>query len=421
MLEGLLAGVPPDALKIALVFALSFFIGLEREEHKQRQPTYAFGGVRTFPLIGLVSYASALISAPGLVPWSVGFAVVGGFMLLSYRHKLESDSPPGLTTEISALATYVVGALVQRELYWIATTIAVLEVLLLELKKALEGLTSHFESGEIVTVAKFLVLSVVVLPIVPDRDFTGFHLNPFRTWLVVVAVSGVSFASYVLQRIRKERGGVLLAALLGGAYSSTVTTVVLSRQAKEQPAPNLFSGAILAACGTMYARLVVLVAFFDFSLAIHLAPAFVGLAAAGIVVGCFVSLRGEAAAPAAGGARAPRNPLALGAALLFAAVFVAIVIVTTLVRRYLGASGLYGLAAVMGVTDVDPFILGLAQGGFHATDALVAERAIVIAAASNNVVKAGYAYAFSDRATGRRSFGLLLAFALLGVAPLLWL
>ena len=129
MLTELSAEVPPDALKIVLVLALAFFIGLEREEHKQREPGYAFGGIRTFPLIGLVSYALALLSHPLLVPWVVGFAVVGGFMLLSYNHKLADANPAGLTTEISALATFVVGGLVQRERYWIATTIAVLSVL----------------------------------------------------------------------------------------------------------------------------------------------------------------------------------------------------------------------------------------------------------------------------------------------------
>ena len=134
-------------------------------------------------------------------------------MFLSYHHNLGGEVPAGLATEISALTTFVVAGLVQREHYWIATTIGVLSVLLLELKKGLESLTTHIESAEIITVAKFLVLSVVVLPIVPNRDFTPFHLNPFKTWLVVVAISGVSFASYLLQRLIKNRGGVMLSPI----------------------------------------------------------------------------------------------------------------------------------------------------------------------------------------------------------------
>ena len=418
MLTGL---IPPDALKIGLVLALSFFIGIEREEHKQREASYAFGGVRSFPLIGLTSYALALFAVPYLVPWVVGLAVVGALMLLSYNHKLSSDTPAGLTTEVSGLATYVVGGLIQQEHFWIATTVAVLSVLLLELKKGLEGLTRIASSNEIITVAKFLVLVAVILPIVPDREFTRFHINPFKTWLVVVAVSGVSFASYLIQRALKEQGGVLLSALLGGAYSSTVTTVVLARQSKQEPHPSLFSGSILAASGVMYGRLVLLVAFFNRALATRLAPAFGGLALLGGVVGWWISRRHDDHKAAARGRQPTRNPLELRTAFLFAAIFIVILVVTNVARSYLGRAGLFALAAIMGVTDVDPFILGLTQTSPADPQLATAAAAIVIAAASNNAVKAIYAYSFADRQTGRRSAALLVGLAVLGLVPLVWL
>jgi len=326
-----------------------------------------------------------------------------------------------LTTEVSALATYVVGGLVEHQFYWIATTIGVLSVLLLELKKGLEGLTKRVASNEIITVAKFLVLLVVILPIVPDRDLTRFHLNPVKTWLVVVAVSGVSFASYVVQRALKQRGGLMVSAILGGAYSSTVTTVVLARQAKTDARPNLYAGSILTASGVMYARLVLLLAFFDRGLAAELAPSFVALGATGGLAGWVVSRRRDASAPSNGTLREARNPLELGAALIFAVVFVVIIVLTSLARDYMGRTGLYALAALMGVTDVDPFVLGLAQSGPTATPLRVAAAAIVIAAASNNVIKAIYAYSFADRVTGRRSLALLLSLAALGLLPLAWI
>jgi uncharacterized membrane protein (DUF4010 family) len=184
--------IPTPAVQIALVLLLSFLIGFEREEHKQAEGKMMFGGVRTFPLIGLVSYALALLSGTDLLGWMLGFAVVGGFMLLSYQRKLVASEDAGITTEMSGLATYLLAGLVYQDQYWMAATIAVIAVLLLDLKKALEGLTRHVESGEIATVARFLVLTVVILPIVPDHAYTRFALNPFRTWVVVVAVSGVS-------------------------------------------------------------------------------------------------------------------------------------------------------------------------------------------------------------------------------------
>jgi len=421
MLRELLSAVPHEAPKIALVLALALFVGLEREEHKQREATYAFGGIRTFPLISLVSYALALLGGPLFVPWAVGLVVVGALLLLSYSHKLAADPPAGLTTEISALATYVMGALVQHEYYWIATTLAVLSVLLLELKKGLEGLTRLVEPGEIVTVAKFLVLAAVILPIVPNEQLTRFHLNPFRIWLVVVAVNGISFASYALQRLFRERAGLLLSAVLGGAYSSTITTVALARQSRGDPRPNRYAGSILTASGTMYARLALLVALFNPALGLHLAPSFLALAAAGEVGGWLVYRRGAGDEPGGGARREPKNPLELAEALLFAAVFVAVLVVTALAREYLGRAGLYSLAALMGVTDVDPYILGLTQATPSAVSPETAAKAIAIAAASNNVVKALYAYGFADRATGRRSLVLLLGLAALGLVPLLWL
>ena len=419
MLQELTRLIPLDAIKIALVLVLSFFIGIEREEHKQRDAPYAFGGIRTFPLIGLFSYALATVSSASLLPWTAGLALIGGLMIVSYRHKISENQAAGLTTELSALATYLIGALVHQEHYWIAATIGVVSVLLLELKQVLEGLAERIEPNEILTTAKFLLLTVVILPIVPNRDFTPFHLNPLKTWLVVVAVSGVSFASYFLQKMLRGRGGVFLCGVLGGAYSSTATTVVLSRQSKEIRSADLFSGTILAACGVMYARLAILVAFFNLALAAKLAPAFAVLAGAAVLAGWLVSRRSrddkraEAYEP-------PKNPLQLTVAFLLAATFLAIRVLIALARNYLGSAGLYGLAIVMGVADVDPFILGLAQSTPTSSLATAAS-AILIAAASNNIAKGIYASALADKATGRKTLILLAGLGALGFVPLTWI
>jgi uncharacterized membrane protein (DUF4010 family) len=301
-----------------------------------------------------------------------------------------------------------------------AATIAVIAVLLLDLKKALEGLTRHVESGEIATVARFLVLTVVILPIVPDHAFTRFALNPFRTWVVVVAVSGVSFGSYVVQRLLKGRGGVMVSALLGGAYSSTVTTVVLARDARRGPRPNLFAGSILAASGVMYARFLILIAFFNVALARALLPGFAIGAVVGALGGWFVAARGDGKDGAGPPAGPKANPLEIKAALLFAVVFVALLVVTTLVRESLGRPGLYTLAGIVGVTDVDPFILGVTQEHATLLSLHVAATAIIIAASSNNLIKAVYARSFADRATGTRAALLLIGLAVVGLVGLFW-
>ncbi|HEX7156340.1 MAG TPA: MgtC/SapB family protein [Burkholderiaceae bacterium] len=420
MPDALAKWLPPDALNIVGVLFLSFLIGLEREERKAGAERYAFGGVRTFPLIGLIAYAVAFVSGGDPATQVVGFVVVGVFLLVSYWHKVASGGLPGVTSEMAGLITYVVGALVYHRDFWIATTISVVTMLLLEMKAALEGLTRRIAPDDIFTFTKFLLLTAVILPILPDAELTAFQLNPFKTWLVVVAVSAVSYASYVLQRWTRGEGGVLLASVLGGAYSSTVTTVVLSRRASGDQQPHLFSGAILMACGMMYLRLAVLLGIFNRGLMLALGPPFLVLGGAALVAGWLWSRRSRPAAGEAARQFEPSNPLELRAAFLFAALFVAMLVATHLAIEYLGNSGVYSLAAIMGVTDVDPFIMGMTQAGGASTSLDVAAKAILIAAASNNAVKGVYAWYLASPRTGRQSLLLLAVFAALGLIPLVW-
>ncbi len=379
--------LPPDAVRIVLVLFLSFLIGLEREEHKTVDGSYSFGGVRTFPLIGLIGYSIALLSGTQLLPLTLGFLVVGAFLLLSYWHKLSRVETAGVTSEISGLTTYLVGALVCYDHLWIATALSVASLLLLELKTGLEALASRTAPQEILTFAKFLLLTAVILPTLPNHQFGRFHLNPFKTWLVVVAVSTISYGSYVLQKVTKERGGVVLTAFLGGAYSSTVATVAMSRRAARDNRPHLFSGGILLASGVMYLRLVALLALFNRPLAALLAPAFLVLAAVAIAAGWLWSQRPDAQASDIKREFQPGNPLELLAAFLFALFFLAMLVATQLAVTYLGRAGVNILAAIMGVTDVDPFIMGMTQAAGRLTPLKVAAVAVSIAAARNNLMK----------------------------------
>ena len=413
--------LPTEAVKILLVLFLSFLIGLEREEHKAEGGHYAFGGVRTFPLIGLIGYSIALLSGTQLIPLMLGFLVIGSFLSLSYWHKLSTAEAAGVTSEMSGLATYLVGALVYYEHFWIAATLSVASLLLLELKAGLEKLASRAAPGEILTVAKFLLLTAVILPIMPNREFGPFHLNPFKTWLVVVAVSTISYGSYILQKLTKERGGVVLAALLGGAYSSTLTTVVMSRRAAREERSHLFAGGILIASGVMYLRLVALLALFNRHLMSLLVIPFLALAGLGIAVGWIWSRRPDARMDVVKREFEPNNPLELLAAFLFALLFLAMLVATQLAVTYLGRAGVNTLAAIMGVTDVDPFVMGMTQAAGSLTPLKVAGAAVLIAAASNNLMKGIYAYSLADRKTGTQSLSLLIALAALGLVPLFWL
>ena len=413
--------LPPDAFKIVLTLFLSFLLGLEHEEHRSAAGFSFFGGVRTFPLIGLLGYSIALLAGAQLVPVVLGFLVVGGFLMLSYWHKLSRAETAGITSEMSGLATYLVGALVFYDHFWIATALSVVSLLLLELKAALETIAVRTAPEEILTFAKFLLLSAVILPILPNQPFGRFHINPFKTWVVVVAVSTVSYGSYVLQKVTKNRGGVILAAFLGGAYSSTVATIAMSRRAAREQRPHLFAGGILIASGMMYLRLVVLVVLFNRQLGAILAPAFLALAAAAIVGGWLWSRRPDLVQSEIKREFEPGNPLDLGAAFMFALLFLLMLVATQLAVTYLGHAGINILAAIMGVTDVDPFIMGMTQSAGSLTPLKVAATAVLIAAASNNVVKGIYSFSLADRQTGRQSLPLLIVLALASLTPLFWI
>jgi len=421
MLSLLTAWLPPESIKILLVLGLSLLVGTEREEYKAKTDHPVFGGVRTFPLIGLIGYSMALLGGGQLLPLAVGFGVVAGFLFLSYWHKLTTSEVAGITSEVSALTIYIVGGLVYQGHFWIATALSVASALLLELKVALEGLTKRMVPEEILTFTKFLLLTAVILPILPNRPFGPFQINPFKTWLVVVAVSTVSYVSYVLQKLTKPQGAVQLTAILGGAYSSTVTTVALAKRAAREDRPHLFAGAILMASGVMYLRLTVLLGLFNRSLMNRLAPSFLVLSLLALLVGWLWSRKPDASSGEVKREFEPPNPLELRTAFLFAAVFLAMLVATRLAVVYLGKAGVYALAAIMGITDVDPFIMGITQATPTLTPLTVASASILIAASSNNVAKGIYAYTLADRRTGTQSLGFLFGLAALGLVPLLWL
>ncbi len=415
--------LPAEGIKLILVLFLAFLIGLEREEHKASDQHYSFGGVRTFPLIALIGYSIALLAGDQIFPEILGFLVVGGFLMLSYWYKVSSrqaSDMPGVTSELSGLVTYLVGTLVYHNYFWIATTLTVASMLLLTLKEVLEGLTKRIAPHEILTFTKFLLLTAVILPVLPNQSFGYFKINPFKTWLVVVAVSTVSYGSYLLLQVTKG-SGVLLSAILGGAYSSTVTTVALAKRSVRENHPHLFTGAILLASASMYLRLVILVGIFNWKLMELLAIPFLALTAAAAIAGYLWSRRPDGSSEELHPQLPHANPLELRAAFFFAGFFLFLVIVTRLALSYLGDRGAYVLGGIIGFADVDPYIMSMTQSAGSTTQLSVGAGAIMLAAASNNLAKGIYAYSFGNRDTGLQSLFLLASLAVLGLIPIAWL
>jgi uncharacterized membrane protein (DUF4010 family) len=231
-------------------------------------------------------------------------------------------------------------------------------------------------------------------------------------WLAVIAVCTLSYASYLLQRYLPSRDMALLPAVLGGAYSSTATTVVLAKRLRDGAEGHAdISAGIVAATAVMYLRLALVIGIFDVRLALTLLPVLLLLAAFGGGLAFYEWRRRRGANLA----MTPRNPLQVSTALIFAVLLVIISIITAWVRGAFGTSGILILSAVVGVTDIDPFVLNIAQGGVADMSSALLGAAVLIAAASNNVAKAAYAIGFGG-APGWRPALLLLLLALFGVA-----
>jgi uncharacterized membrane protein (DUF4010 family) len=338
----------------------------------------------------------------------------------------EGDQPgAGLMAPVCNLVAYLLGPIALTAPGWFSVGITVAAVLLLSARERLHALAYRMPMGEIMTLGKFLVLTFIILPLLPNEPITTWTaITPYDVWLAVVAISTLSYGSYLIQRYLPVGDSVLLAALLGGLYSSTATTVVMAKRLRhaEGRLQRQLQAGIVAASSVMFLRIGVVIAIFNLSLARFLAPVLGGLFLAGILLSALMQSRRSAGGAAdAASSGPPANPLELSAAVLFAGIFVLISLASTWVKTAIGQSGLLWLAAVVGVADVDPFILNLAQGGVAGATNQFLAVAVLVAASSNNLLKAAYAIAFS---AGRRGFppaAILAALSAAGLAIAAWL
>ncbi len=188
MMEWILANVPPDGIGLVVTLFLSLMIGFQLEERRESKPTFFFGGVRTYPLIAISGFLLTVVAPGNYIPFTAGLLVLGTLLAILYWSKVERDLP-GFTTEYSALATYALGAVVAAGEYWLALAAAVVVVLQLpSLKKTLK---IHRPSGSRPTKwppsPSSSSITAVILPVVPNREYTPFAINPYKAWLVVIA------------------------------------------------------------------------------------------------------------------------------------------------------------------------------------------------------------------------------------------
>jgi uncharacterized membrane protein (DUF4010 family) len=412
----------PDADTAPLLaFLASLAIGLLLGVERERVPA-AKAGLRTFALTALFGALAAMLGDYAQGAWvpAVGLALTGLAIVAAY-HRAPPEEDPGTTTVVALLLTYSLGALCWYGERTLAATIAVAAAALLYFKPELRGILQRFERRDLLAVIQFATLSVVILPVLPDEGYGPYGaLNPFRIWLMVVLISGLSLAGYIVLKTVGVRHGLPLVGLSGGLVSSTATTLAYSKYAREGTATEVAASVIVLANLTVLLRLGVLGAATAPAILPRLAPVLGAALVAGLVV-AFVGWRRRLGTATDLPLPAVANPAELRASLGFGLVFAIVLVAAAWLSDVAGHRGLYAVALVSGLTDVDALTLSSLQlftsGKLGAREAVVA---IVLALVANTVFKLGLVATIGGKPLARRVILPILASVVAGAAALVF-
>ncbi|OGS89544.1 MAG: magnesium transporter MgtC [Gallionellales bacterium GWA2_59_43] len=367
--------------------AVGLLIGLERE----RNPS-AKAGLRTFALVAVFGTLTALLSDKLGTPWMLvaGLIAVAGMIVAAYINSPTEENDPGTTTVIALLLCYGLGAMIWFGLAKLAVMIAIGVTALLYFKPELRGISQRLQRRDLVAVLQFSVLTFIVLPILPNQDYGPYNaFNPHQAWLMVVLISGLSLTGYAALQMVGTRYGAPLLGLFGGLASSTATTLIYSKHGKgNQAMQNLAASVIVIASMVVLVRLFVVSSVLAYSSLPALIPLFAGGLFAGLIVALYnwrkMSRATELYIPETA------NPAELHAAISFGLLYVVVLLFTAWMADVAGSQGLYAVAFVSGLTDVDAIVLSslrlLNLGQLSEQQAVIA---IAIGFLSNLVFKFG--------------------------------
>ena len=401
--------------RLALALALGLLIGTERSWHgRAGEEGSRVAGVRTFGLMSLLGGLWGAVAAElnggstsengvplGLsLMLGIVFAAFAGTTAFFRLRAGGERQDYGMTTLIAAYATFALGLLAVIGNMVVAAATAVVITTLLSLKQPLHRWIAAFSEDEILAALKLLVMSLVLLPVLPNRDMGPWEaINPYELWLMVILIAGVSFIGYIAIKLIGERKGILVTALAGGLVSSTAVTMDLAGRAKRMPDQRrLLATGIGLATLTMFIRVFGVVAIIEPSLLISLWPT-LGIAALGCGAVALL-LWPWGTKPQTVDQPTAVNPLELGTALKFGALLGGILIATKVAQLYLGTAGVYGLAMVSGLADVDAATLSFAKAAPIDLAETVAATAITLLVLSNTFSKMVLAIAVGGRRSG---------------------
>lgn len=403
--------------RLGVALAIGLLIGMEREWTDQDDKDIRTAGLRTFGLIGLTggiwgSFATHDQDA-GLVALAIAFAVFSAIFAFYRVRELADEGKFGATTTIAGMVTFSLGAMSLLAPVQIAAASAIAVTLLLVAKSRLHAWARSMSWGEFRAGLILLVMSVIVLPLLPNQDLGPYEaLNPFQLWLLTVVLAGVSFAGYIALKVAGGSAGAAVSGLAGGLASSTAATISLARHARENEdrRRELAGGAVLAGV-TMIARIAIFVAVLHASLLWYLA---LPLGAAALVfagIGAWLVWRGRTGRDDEE-ALVLRNPFELVTVLQIGALLAVILVASKIAVELGGGQGAIGIAALSGLASVDAASLAFARFDEAGISPQLAALAICVAAATNTLAKAALGWW-----RGGRHFGWIMTLSgLAGIA-----
>ncbi|MDR0893583.1 MAG: DUF4010 domain-containing protein [Mediterranea sp.] len=404
-MEQLYSYLPRELVTFLLVTLFSLLIGLSqrRISLKREGETTLFGTDRTFTFIGILGYLLYMLDPQDLHLFMGGGVVLGGLLGLNYYVKQTRYHVFGITTILIALITYCMAPIVATQPSWFYVMVVVVVLLLTEMKHSFTELAQRMKNDEMVTLAKFLAISGIILPILPDTTLIpGIDLTPYTIWLATVVVSGISYLSYLLKRYVFRESGILMSGIIGGLYSSTATISVLARKSRSATSDQEvteYAAAMLMAVSMMFLRFFILIFIFSRAVFTTVYSYLLIMAVVAAAVGWYIHTRGKQegeVSDTSGEEDDSSNPLEFKVALIFAILFVIFTVLTHYTLLYAGTSGLNVLSFISGLSDITPFVLNLLQNTSHVA-VLVIAACSMQAIISNIFVNMGYALFFAGR------------------------
>lgn len=410
--------LPQDFVNFILVALFSLLIGLAQRRMNlgKESDTTVFGTDRTFTFIGILGFVLYILDPADYSLFTGGGLVLGLLLATNYYAKQIKHNVYGVTKIIIALITYCIAPVVYTQPSWLYITLVVTVLLLTEMKDTLTGIAERMKGDEMVTVAKFLAISGIILPMLPDKNIiNGISLTPYTIWFATVVVSGISYLSYILRKYVFRESGIMVSGILGGLYSSTATISVLAGKCKTAPANELneYVSAMLMAVSMMFVRFLILIFIFSREAFASVYPYLLAMSISTIAVSLYIHFRWEKKKISLSDENDDTsNPLEFKVALIFATLFVVFTILTHYTLVYAGNAGLNILSFFAGLSDITPFILNLLGNNDIGSDVVVT--CSMQAMVSNILVNMLYAFFFSGRRKEMRrilfiAFGAVIA------------